>query len=96
MFIKENENVIGFITLKVKNETEAEVGLIAVSQNIRRKGLGTMLLQYLEYFCYQNRIRKIYIITHLDNTNACKFYSKMNYEISEKLILKNYWKKNKI
>lgn len=92
-YIKENENVKGFITLKIKNESKAEVGLIAVSPNVRRKGLGTILLQNIEYFCNQNHIKKLYIKTHLENINASIFYSKMNYEKSGKIILKNYWKK---
>jgi len=88
---KENEEILGFVTLKII-ENNAQIGLIAVSPNTQGRGLGKKLLQYAENFCYKKNIKTLFITTQLENAPACNFYTKMGYEISDKTIIKHFWK----
>ena len=92
-YIKEVENVQGFVTLKINNE-KAQIGLIAVSPNYQGKGIGKKLLLKTEDYCFENDVKILQIPTQEENIGACNFYSKMNYKISEKTIIKHFWKKN--
>ena len=89
-YIKENDKILGFVTFKIKQE-EAQIGLIAVLPKFQSKGFGNKLLKKVENYCLQNNIKKINIATQLENIPACNFYKKSGYEISEKIIIKNFW-----
>lgn len=92
-YIKEKENILGFVTVKI-NEVKAQIGLIAVSTNAQGKGLGKKLLLKTENYCLENNIKTLQIPTQFENIAACKFYEKMGYQISDKIIVKHYWKNN--
>ncbi|MCX6171835.1 MAG: GNAT family N-acetyltransferase [Flavobacterium sp.] len=92
-YFKENENIIGFVTLKINNDT-AKIGLIAVSPNYQGKGIGKKLIAKTENYCFENNVKTLQIPTQMENLTACNFYKKMGYEISEKINIKHFWKKN--
>ena len=92
-YIKENENILGFVTVKI-NDDVAQIGLIGVLPVAQGKGLGKKLLLKTENYCFENNVKIIQIPTQLENILACKFYEKMGYQISEKIIIKHYWKNN--
>lgn len=92
-YFKENENVLGFVTFKIKNDT-AQIGLIAVSPNYQGKGIGKKLILKTEKYCFKRNVKTLQIPTQLENKGACNFYIKMGYDISEKIIIKHYWDKN--
>ncbi len=89
---QEDNNTIGFVTYKIKNNI-ATIGLIAVSPNEQGKGIGGKLLNYLENFLIKSNINVLSIPTQENNITACKFYKKQGYNISDKTIIKHYWKK---
>jgi len=91
-YFKENEEILGFVTFKIK-ESFAQIGLIAVSPNSQGKGIGKKLLQCAENYCFKKNIEALFIPTQLENVPACNFYRKMGYEISEKIIIKHFWKR---
>ena len=86
-----NENILAFVTFKIKDNL-AQIGLIAVSPNSQGKGLGKNILLKVENYCFQNNIKTLLIPTQLENVIACNFYSKMGYKISEKIVVKHFWK----
>ena len=90
-YIKENDKILGFVTFKIKQE-EAQIGLIAVLPNSQGKGFGKNLLKKVENFCLENNVKTLHIPTQLENITACNFYTKLGYEISEKIIIKHFWK----
>lgn len=91
-YIKEKGKVLGFVTVKINNEV-AQIGLIAVLKNLQNMGYGKKLLLKAEKFCFENGIKVLEISTQMENIIASKFYSRMGYEISEKIIIKHYWGK---
>ena len=92
-YFKENENIVGFVTLKINNDI-AKIGLIAVSPNYQGKGIGKKLIAKTENFCFENNVKTLQIPTQMENLEACNFYKKMGYEISEKINIKHFWEKN--
>lgn len=94
-YIKENEIVIGFVTLTINNHI-AQIGLIAVLPNYQGKGIGKKLISKTENYCLERNIKTLQIPTQVVNTAACNFYRKIGYKISEKIIIKHFWDKNYI
>lgn len=92
-YISENENILGFVTLKIK-DGEGFIGLIAVSSNFQGKGLGKKLLLKAENYCFLNNVNTLHIPTQFENIPACNFYRKLGYEISEKINVKHFWINN--
>lgn len=88
---KEENKILGFVTYKVWDK-QATVGLIGVCSKYQGKGIGKKLIQYVEIDVANKGVNELRIPTQLQNEMACRFYSKMGYEIVENKILKHYWK----
>jgi dTDP-4-amino-4,6-dideoxy-D-galactose acyltransferase len=89
---QENNQTMGFVSYKINNGT-ATIGLIAVSPNHQGKGIGGILLKYVEKTLCQNNVKTLFIPTQKTNEAACNFYKKQGYSIHEATIIKHYWKK---
>ena len=88
---KIENDIVGLLTYKTSGNT-ATVGLIAISSSQQGKGIGRKILNYLESLLFENRIKKLLIPTQSGNLQACKFYTKSGYSISEGIFIKHYWK----
>ncbi|MCF6129784.1 GNAT family N-acetyltransferase [Flavobacterium sp. AS60] len=91
LLYKEQGQTIGLLTYKTKEE-DAFVGLIAVSSNHQGKGIGGIMLRHLETVLYTKGIESLSIPTQRQNEQACHFYAKQGYSISENIHIKHYWK----
>jgi dTDP-4-amino-4,6-dideoxy-D-galactose acyltransferase len=91
-YLKKDDNISGFVTIKKHNSTTASIGLVAISENMQGMGFGSVLLQMAEDYCVKENIKELRIPTQKTNLQACKFYSKMGYEIIENLTIKHFWK----
>lgn len=77
----ENEAITGFVTV-VKSEGGGAIGLIAVDENYRGKGLGSKLIIRAELWCAENKLSALNVVTQLDNESACMLYEKNHYKIT--------------
>lgn len=93
LLYKAEGEVVGLLTYKT-SEKNAFVGLIAVVPNRQGKGIGGILLKNLEALLYKKGIENLTIPTQNQNKQACNFYSKQGYSISENTYIKHYWKIN--
>jgi ribosomal protein S18 acetylase RimI-like enzyme len=93
LFYKYKGKTLGLLTYKT-NGTNAFVGLIAVSNDHQGKGIGGNMLTHLETVLYAKGIYNLTIPTQGQNQQACYFYNKIGYSISEKTYIKHYWKIN--
>lgn len=91
-YLKTNDSILGFITIKKNDMTTATIGLIAVAENRQGMGFGSDLLKKAEEYCYNEKIIELRIPTQKENLLACKFYNKMGYDVLENLIIKHFWK----
>lgn len=71
--------IVGFITLSI-NEEASNIGLIAVDEKIRGKGIGKALLESAHNFTKNNNLKSITVNTQGDNVIALNFYRKFGFE----------------
>ncbi|WP_321495011.1 GNAT family N-acetyltransferase [uncultured Desulfobacter sp.] len=82
-----NCKIIGFVTLKIKDE-KGEVGLIAVSEQAQGQKIGSKLIDACVLYLQQKSIYEIVVSTQLANTQACRFY--ISYGFKKELITNTY------
>ncbi len=91
LLYKNDGKVVGLLTYKIEQHN-ANVGLIAVSPQQQGKGIGGILLNHLEAVLSESGITDLTIPTQHENEQACRFYTRSGYVISEKNFIKHYWK----
>lgn len=67
------DGISGFVTYRTEQK-KIVIGLIAVDENYKGKGIGKSLMYNVENIAIQNHIEKIEISTQEANINAVKFY----------------------
>jgi dTDP-4-amino-4,6-dideoxy-D-galactose acyltransferase len=72
----------GFVTVK-KDDSKGIVGLIAVDEAVRGKGIGKELLLAVENWGRSNNCNVISINTQEENSGACNFYRKTGYIVAK-------------
>ena len=88
---KYKDQIVGMLTMKIHNDF-AQIGLIAVSEELAGLGIGSKLLFEAENFCVNNNILELRIPTQKENIEACLFYEKKGYNIIDETIIKHAWK----
>lgn len=71
------ERIIGFLWAYKRNmlgENRIHIGHIIVNNDVRSKGIGTKLLNYLESIAKEEGYKKIELITTIKNEKTLKFY----------------------
>jgi ribosomal protein S18 acetylase RimI-like enzyme len=73
----DKEKVIGFIWAykrEIFGERRIHIGHIVVSSEVRAGGIGSKLVKCLEDYSIHNNIKKIDLMTTLENEKTLKFY----------------------
>lgn len=86
----ESDNLIGFVWFFEKNEMGLRlihINQIVVDNAYRGQGIGTMLLNKTEEYCYLNKIDEIELIVTDSNKQAVEFYNNKDF-YTERLIMK--------
>lgn len=84
---KENK---GFITIKHKIDF-TEIGLIAVDELSRGKGIGVALLNYVNNLTKVAGLKKIVVTTQFENIPAMKLYERAGYKVISKKYIYHLW-----
>ena len=71
----DEENVIGFVALKIHNKYTAEICVMGVLQEYHRQGIGKLLVEKCEQYCKDNNMEYITVKT-LDESRECSNYEK--------------------
>ncbi|GEM_PF-1015106 len=87
--IRENNKVLGTIALVINISDVAEIRDFVVKKEMRGKGLGKKLLEYVMEYAKQNEVRKIYALIFQPYR---LFYEK--YEFQLEGFLKDHFKEN--
>ncbi|EDO17135.1 hypothetical protein Kpol_1072p5 [Vanderwaltozyma polyspora DSM 70294] len=93
-----NEIPVGSIKAKLIQNSKSRISstgiyieFITVLEHYQNKGIGKILLQYIEDECKRSYQHSIYIHVAVDNTNAITWYEKNDFK-REGDILKGYYK----
>ena len=82
----------GFITIQ-KKENVAQIGLFAVNDDARNKGIGKKLLAAAEYFAQKHNFDTLNITTQASNKPACMLYEKCGFTVQSSINTFHYWNK---
>ena len=78
---EKNNKLIGFIIGIKTTDDSVRILMLGVSQNNRKKKIGTNLIERFFEIMYENNIRKIYLEVRTNNEIAIQFYRKMGFNI---------------
>ena len=84
-------HIDGMITLKIEADV-AHIGLVAVDEGVRGKGVGTMLIKAVEVYLQTNTtVRHLKVATQWANKPACYLYEKNGFVVEEKTNIYHWW-----
>lgn len=82
--------IAGMITLGIKNN-RADIGIIAVEEAARGKGIGKALLRSAEVFSHQKGLSQIQVVTQGINEPALALYRGAGYSIEKTEYFYHFW-----
>lgn len=92
----ETHEIVGVARMQINTPTQGQVRCVAVAPQVQGKGVGKLLMKYLEELAQQKGIKEIILDAR---ENAVKFYLSMGYEIVEESYLLfgviQHWKMKK-
>ena len=81
----------GLITVAEVDADNATIGLFAVSEKHRGKGIGTRLLQAVDTICADKGYRSLTVATQGKNTGAQMVYERFGFRPLNVTYIYNYW-----
>jgi ribosomal protein S18 acetylase RimI-like enzyme len=90
-FPDEKEIVKGYITFTMESLAVARIGLIAVQNHYRGRGVGSELLNKTIATSRKLNAKKIIVVTQATNTSAIKLYEKAGFRISDVKLWFHKW-----
>jgi dTDP-4-amino-4,6-dideoxy-D-galactose acyltransferase len=85
-----NEKIEGMLTLGEKNE-RTDIGLFAVNQAQRGKGIGRRLFEAAVMKSKQMSVFSLQVVTQRDNKAACDFYEKIGFKKDKMEYIFHFW-----
>ena len=82
VFVSKNidNKITGVVTCRVKENT-GYIGILSVSPQYQGTGIGRELMMQAEHYFGSLDVKKIEVPTQLENSIACKFYSKLSFQV---------------
>ena len=90
----DHDRVQGFVSL-ARKKFEAEIGLIAVDQEIRAGGIGSDLVCHAIKKAWEWNCLSIRVATQKANKTACRFYEKHGFSLHREINIYHMWNMNK-
>ncbi|KAF2173077.1 hypothetical protein M409DRAFT_17025 [Zasmidium cellare ATCC 36951] len=72
----EADRVTAFITIRWLNDVEGRIGLFAVSEESRKRGVGSRLFEHAKGFCDSSGRKKLFVATQTSNLAALRLYQR--------------------
>ena len=83
--------VVGFTTLNKRNIDLAEIGLVAVSKEMRGKGLATDLVKETLRRARNRGYKNVQVVTQMANIPARNLYTKTGFTLKNIVNIYHYW-----
>jgi dTDP-4-amino-4,6-dideoxy-D-galactose acyltransferase len=80
----------GMVTVKVTDRV-GNIGLIAVSEDYRGQGIGSLLVQAAHYWMFQHGASEMNVITQYANRPACRLYERTGYTLAGVQYYYHFW-----
>lgn len=90
VYVEDNQ-IIGFTTILHRSKVLAGIGLVAVKEAARGKGVGMALINQTIQRAREKQYRKIEVVTQLNNIPAVRLYQKSNFSMKQITYIYHYW-----
>jgi ribosomal protein S18 acetylase RimI-like enzyme len=87
---KEAGDLAGMVTLAINGEL-GNIGLIAVAEEYRGRGIGRRLMVAAEAFCATRKSKWLKVVTQGTNQGACALYTACGFELAEEYAVYHIW-----
>jgi dTDP-4-amino-4,6-dideoxy-D-galactose acyltransferase len=91
LIMREENKIVGLITIGRKKANIAEISLVAVCPGHQGKGIGSKLIRDAETYALNEGFDKLQVVTQQLNVNAMKLYQKNGFEIEQIINVYHYW-----
>ena len=78
---KENERVVGYISLREDKNNIGDIGFLAVLKEYQRKGIGAKLMKYVEAYARHQNYKELVLVVRDSNQKAINMYQKHKFVI---------------
>lgn len=76
---------VGFVASVISADGQARVLMFAVSAGVRRRGIGTAMMNAFVQACGMRGLRRIELEVRVSNDEAIRFYKRYGFEIAQVL-----------
>jgi dTDP-4-amino-4,6-dideoxy-D-galactose acyltransferase len=83
-------DIVGITTLD-DEKNHANIGLVAVDESCRGRGIGRDLIHCADTIAFDSGFKKLKVVTQLQNKGACKLYEKCGFHIESITNVYHYW-----
>jgi len=90
LVVKDAAHLLGLITLGTKG-TRGDIGLVAVSEHARGKGIGKLLVAGADKRFLENGHLVSQVVTQRRNSGACRLYESSGYHIEKIDTIFHFW-----
>jgi len=85
-FVQLNQKTVGYFLVGYNFDIEyggrhAAITDLFFSEEVRRGGIGTRTLQFIEKLCREEGLSNLFLQVEIDNVEAQAFYQKMGFEL---------------
>jgi dTDP-4-amino-4,6-dideoxy-D-galactose acyltransferase len=89
--VKSQGAIAGFVTAKTEHSI-CQIGLIAVSENYQRKGVGKALMRAVEDYALAEQCHEIRVVTQSGNAAALALYQAMEFQPIATTFWYHFWR----
>lgn len=88
LYVYEEENtILGLLGFRIRENLEdvtryGEISIISVNLEVRRKGIGQILMAYAEQLAKEHNCIGTWLVSGLQRKEAHPFYKKLGYEVN--------------
>jgi len=90
LVVNENRALAGMVTLACDGDL-GSIGLIAVADAYRGRGIGRRLIVAAEAFCAERKSKWLHVVTQGANQAACALYSACGFALAEEHAVYHVW-----
>ena len=91
ILIYRDKEILGFTTIEKKSKYLAVIGLVAVSEQERGKGIASKLIESSINRAFELGFKTIQVATQFENIPAMRLYEKCDFKIKDITYIYHYW-----
>lgn len=87
---KQGADIKAMVSLKL-DDGYASIGLISVLDDVRGRGIASLLISKCKEYAYNQGLKKMKVVTQIDNRKACNLYLKNEFKQESITNIYHFW-----